>query len=75
MGQCDLQLIEPTREGILDAFNAGAITSAESVALYLNRIGRYDRSGPALNSAPLVNPQVFEEDGRADAARARGAYL
>ncbi len=54
------------------ALEDGTVTSVELVARYLNRIGRYDRSGILLNSVPVLNPAAFEEAREADLRRARG---
>lgn len=41
-------------------FNEGRVTSAELVLLYLERIARFDRSGPELNSILEVNPDAYQ---------------
>lgn len=40
-------------------FDDGRLTSAELVLLYLERIARYDRSGPCLNSVIEINPDAY----------------
>ena len=68
-------VVEASIEQLQDALASGTVTSVELVARYLNRIGRYDRSGPRLNSVPVLNPAVFEEARAADERRARGREL
>lgn len=38
----------------------GEVTSAQLVLLYLERIARYDRSGPHINSVLEVNPDAYQ---------------
>jgi amidase len=52
---------------------AGKVTSVELVEAYLDRIERIDRTGPALHSVIVVNPQALVEARRADAARKAGS--
>ncbi len=40
-------------------FDDGRVTAAELVLLYLERIARYDRSGPRLNSVLEINPDAY----------------
>ncbi len=40
-------------------FQDGQLTAAELVLLYLERIARYDRSGPHLNAIIEVNPDAY----------------
>jgi Asp-tRNA(Asn)/Glu-tRNA(Gln) amidotransferase A subunit family amidase len=54
------------------ALDAGAITSVQLLAMYLQRIAKYDCNGPSLNSIPLLNPKVFEEAQASDDYRASG---
>jgi amidase len=54
------------------ALEEGAVTSVELVGRYLNRIGRYDRTGIMLNSVPVLNPAAFDEAQASDRRRARG---
>ncbi|MCC7411491.1 MAG: amidase [Gammaproteobacteria bacterium] len=67
----EFHLVEATIDGIRATLDAGALSSVELVALYLNRIARYDRAGIALNAVPIINPSVFEDAARADAERTR----
>ncbi|WP_432545811.1 amidase [Kineococcus sp. SYSU DK004] len=67
-----LTVVEADVEQLHAALEAGEVTSVELVARYLQRIGRYDRSGPRLNSVPVLDPTAFEQARAADLRRARG---
>lgn len=69
----EFRLIEAGVADVRNALDAGMITAVELVALYLNRIARYDRSGPLLNAVPIINPDVFADAARIDAERRAGA--
>lgn len=68
-------VVEADVESLRGALESGAVSSVELVARYLNRIGRYDRSGIRLNSVPVLNPDAFAEARAADLRRARGEVL
>ncbi|MTA05340.1 MAG: amidase, partial [Actinobacteria bacterium] len=57
------------------SLNAGAVSSVELVAAYLNRIGFYDRHGITLNAVPVLNPAMFADARASDERRARGEVL
>ncbi|WP_438822232.1 amidase [Kineococcus terrestris] len=65
-------VVEADVEQLQAALATGEVTSVELVARYLQRIGRYDRSGPRLNSVPVLDPTAFEQARAADLRRARG---
>lgn len=67
-----LNLVGASIDEIQNALSSGALTSVELVSLYLRRIARYDCQGPALNSIPILNENVFEEAGASDDRRRRG---
>ncbi len=71
----DFTVVEADLDLLSSALDRGAVTSVELVARYLNRIGRYDRSGILLNSVPVLNPAVFDEARASDRRRARGQSL
>jgi len=52
--------------------SAGALTSVELTALYLNRVSAYDGNGTRLNAVPVINPRALEEAAAADLRRLRG---
>lgn len=54
------------------AYAAGTITATDAVNYYLDRIRKYDRSGPDINSVPVINPDALAEAARIDADRAAG---
>jgi amidase len=57
------------------ALEGGRTTSVALVAAYLDRIAAHDRSGPRLNSVPVLNPAMFEEALASDKRRAAGQVL
>ncbi len=66
-------LLETTIEDIQRAYKAGVMSARELTQLYLNRIERYDRAGPKINSIITVAPDALSEADRLDAAmRASG---
>lgn len=56
-----------------EALDAGALTSVDLVALYLERIAFFDRTGIRLNAVPVLNSRIFEEAREADRQRRLGA--
>lgn len=55
------------------AFAAGTLSSEQLMAVYLDRIETFDRSGPALNSVRTLAPSALDQARAADAARKTGA--
>jgi Asp-tRNA(Asn)/Glu-tRNA(Gln) amidotransferase A subunit family amidase len=53
-------LVEATVDEIHDAMEAGELTSQELVEGYLDRIERYDRDGPELNSIITINTTAVD---------------
>ena len=49
-----------------EAFQSGRLTCTGLVGLYLKRIEAYDKSGPAINSIILVNPDVLKDAAELD---------
>lgn len=66
-------LTEASIADIRKVLDAGAISSVELTALYLNRIDAYDHHGPRLNSVIVPNESALEDAARADAQRASGS--
>ena len=60
-----LDLLTASIADIHAAVDAGAMTYERLVQMYLNRIGAYDKAGPALNAVIAINPRAL------DIARAR----
>ncbi|MFA5006299.1 MAG: amidase family protein [Candidatus Izemoplasmatales bacterium] len=50
----------------------GTVSSQDLVVAYQNRIARYDRNGPRLNSVACLNPDAMKDAARLDRERARG---
>jgi len=71
----DFPVVEKSIAEIRAALDAGAVSSVELVAAYLNRIGFYDRHGITLNAVPVLNPEMFADARASDERRARGEVL
>lgn len=56
-------------QDIQAAMEAGALTSEKLVQLYINRIEKYDKKGPAVNCVISMNPEALEEARELDAER------
>jgi amidase len=69
------QLTEATIADMQEAMNAGGVSSVELVALYLNRIMAYDRSGPTLRAVAQLDPNVFAAAAASDRRRASGGPI
>lgn len=69
------ELMNASIGDIRSALDDGTLTCVELVALYLNRIGYYDRHGICLNAVPVLNPDLFAEARASDLRRARGAAI
>jgi amidase len=68
-------VVEKSIYALQQDLESGAVTSVELVALYLDRIGFYDRHGITLNAVPVLNPDMFMEARASDERRARGQLL
>lgn len=55
------------------ALETGETTSAALVQTYLDRIARFDQSGPCLNAVPVLSPTALDEAHASDARRQKGA--
>lgn len=64
-------LVETDISGLQHALATGNTTSRAVVTQYLDRIERYDKSGPKLNALIALNPLALEEAQLLDAERAR----
>ena len=71
----DFPVVEKSIAELRAALDAGAVSSVELVAAYLNRIGFYDRHGITLNAVPVLNPDMFADARASDERRARGEVL
>src|SRR5690349_20140856 len=66
------QLVEATIPEMQAALRSGAVTSKQLVQMYLDRIEKYDRSGPRINSVRHLNPRALEIAAEKDRERAAG---
>ena len=71
----DFPVVEKSIAELRAALDAGAVSSVQLVAAYLNRIGLYDRHGITLNAVPVLNPEMFADARASDERRARGEVL
>jgi hypothetical protein len=53
------RLEEVTIADIHAAYQSGRLTARQLVQMYLDRIDKYDRRGPALNSIQSLNPRAL----------------
>ncbi|MBH0082455.1 amidase [Salinibacterium sp. SWN167] len=65
-------VVEASIAELHEALAAGTLTSEALVAAYLERIDRYDRSGPKLNAVVVPNSEALAEARESDARRAAG---
>ena len=67
MTNTHFEVEEATIADIHKAFSDGSLTCRQLVEAYLDRIEKYDRNGPKLNSIITVNPAALSEADRLDA--------
>lgn len=60
------QVTEATISQVHNAFRTGRLSCRALVDLYLRRIEAYDKTGPAINSIILVNPDVQKDAAELD---------
>lgn len=66
---------EASINSITDALRENRTTSLALVEYYLNRMARFDSSGPRLNAVPVLNSDARAEAIASDERRARGETL
>jgi amidase len=66
---------EASISDIKSALRDGTTTSVALVDYYLDRIDRFDKTGPKLNSVPILNPDARAQARESDDRRARGEQL
>ncbi|ETN42387.1 uncharacterized protein HMPREF1541_01541 [Cyphellophora europaea CBS 101466] len=71
----DGSIVEATIADLTAALTSQRTTAVDLVTSYLLRIATYDTRNTALNSIPLLNPNVFTEAAASDARRAAGQPL
>ncbi|AUJ64178.1 amidase [Aestuarium zhoushanense] len=70
-----MTIVETSIRDLAKMLDAGEVTAVSLVEECLDRIQRYDRSGPRLNAVPVLNPAAMEEAKASDARRAKGQTL
>jgi amidase len=60
--------VEATIGGIHAAYQAGTLSARQLVEMYLDRIEKYDRQGPRINSIITVNQEALADADRLDSA-------
>ncbi|NCW69982.1 MAG: amidase, partial [Marivivens sp.] len=70
-----MTIVETSIRGLAQMLDEGEVTAVSLVKECLDRIQRYDRSGPCLNAVPVLNPTAMEEAKASDARRAKGHAL
>ena len=68
-------LLETTIDQVHAAYKSGDLTCRQLVQMYLDRIDRYDRNGPAINSIISLNPDALKEADRLDAALKTSGFV
>jgi len=69
---CAFEPANATLTQLRVALDAREISSAQLVHFYLERIERFDKSGPHINAMLTLNPRALEQAQQRDAAAARG---
>mgnify|MGYP003666831221 FL=1 len=67
----DFNIIDATIADIHAAYAAGTLTARQLVEFYFDRIEKFDRNGPNINSVISTNPQALEQADALDAAFAK----
>lgn len=68
-------IVEASIQDLSGALESGRITAVDLTAKCLLRISAYDCRSTALNSIPLLNPNIFEEAAASDERRRNGQPL
>jgi Asp-tRNA(Asn)/Glu-tRNA(Gln) amidotransferase A subunit family amidase len=68
-------VLEARIDDIHNAYQSGQLTARELVQTYLDRIGAYDKKGPAINSIITINGEALIEADRLDAALKAGGLV
>src|ERR1051326_3679009 len=61
-------VLETTIADIHAAYRSGQLTARDLVQIYLDRIQKYDKSGPTINAIISINPDALADADRLDAA-------
>src|SRR6185369_234411 len=68
----DFELNEITVVALQEKMKTGAYTSEKIIQLYLDRINKIDKAGPAINSVIELNPDALTIAKQMDAERKSG---
>ena len=68
-------LLETTIDQVHAAYQSGELTCRQLVQMYLDRIERYDKNGPAINAIISLNPEALKEADRLDAALKASGFV
>lgn len=70
-----MNVVEASIADLRYALGSGEISSVDLVQTYLDRIKRFDRTGPGLNAVPVLNPDAVAEANASDQRRVQGQTL
>lgn len=70
-----MTIVETSIRDLARLLDAGKVSAESLVEECLDRMQRYDRSGPYLNAVPVLNPLAIEEATASDERRAKGQAL
>ena len=70
-----MTIVETSIRDLARLLDAGKVTAVSLVEECLDRMQRYDRSGPYLNAVPVLNPLAIEEAKASDERRTKGQAL
>lgn len=70
-----MTIVETSIRDLARLLDAGEVTAVSLVEECLDRIRRFDRSGPCLNAVPVLNTLAIEEAKASDARRVQGMSL
>jgi Asp-tRNA(Asn)/Glu-tRNA(Gln) amidotransferase A subunit family amidase len=73
--EAQFDVVETTIADIHAAYQAGTLTVRQLVQIYLERIARYDKRGPAINAIISLNPSALEEADRLDTQFKRTGFV
>src|ERR1041384_2355170 len=68
-------VLETTIADVHAAYRSGQLTARELVQTYLDRIEKYDKNGPTINTIITVNPEALAEADRLDAALKSSGFV
>lgn len=75
MSTTEFDIIDATIADIHAAFAAGTLTARKLVETYLDRIEKFDKGGPNINSVISTNPEALAQADALDAAYAKSGLV